>query len=144
MRNTLIILSLTFCTCALPACSPGSFFSTEAGGAGLLGTALGSGVGWVIGEEVGNKTENIAINAAIGGGLGLLSGALLHERNIQIARKREVVMREARLASRNQRELDARRQRLYDATNWGQNEVKRWDERYWGEEAELPYQGPRQ
>lgn len=126
------------------ACSPSGYSSREGMTGAMLGTALGSGVGWLLGNEVGDKTENVALNAAIGGGIGLLAGALMHERNISLARKRAVVIREAALASENQKEIDALRQRVDDASSWGRNEVKPWDERYIGNEPDRPFQGSTQ
>lgn len=123
-------------------CSLASYASQEAFTGGIAGAAVGSGVGWLIGEQVGNKSENIAVNAAIGAGLGLLAGAVLNERNLQLAREREVVVREAKLISKTQRELDELRENLNDSSSWGRNEVTPWDQRYWGEDPHIPYQGP--
>ncbi|MCB0323863.1 MAG: hypothetical protein KDD69_09830 [Bdellovibrionales bacterium] len=126
----------------ISGCSAASYVSQEALTAGVVGSAAGSGIGWLIGNEIGDKSQNIAVNAAIGGALGLIAGAIINERNVQIARQREVVMREARLMSRNQRELDALRESLYDSTSWGRAEVKPWDERYQINDSHRPYQGP--
>ena len=126
---------------ATTSCSLATYGSQEAFTGALGGTVVGSGVGWLIGDQVGNKTENIAVNAAIGGGLGLLAGAVINERNLQVARQREVVIREARLISKTQWELDQMRENLYDSSSWGRNEVTRWDSRYLGEIPNIPFQG---
>lgn len=123
-------------------CTAASYVSQEALTASLAGSAVGSGVGWLIGNEVGNKTQNIAVNAAIGGGLGLLAGAIINEKNVSLARKREVVLREARLMDRNQMELDRLREDLYDSTSWGRGEIRTWDKRYEETPSNRPYQGP--
>ncbi len=123
-------------------CTAASYVSQEALTASLAGSAVGSGVGWLIGNEVGNKTQNIAVNAAIGGGLGLLAGAIINEKNVSLARKREVVLREARLMDRNQHELDRLREDLYDSTSWGRAETRTWDHRYQQDSSGRPYQGP--
>lgn len=132
---------LGLCTSQV-ACTAASYVSQEALTAGTVGSLTGSGIGWLIGNEIGDKSKNIAVNAAIGGALGLVAGALINEKNIRIAREREVVMREARLISRNQRELDTLRENLYDSTSWGRAEVKPWDQRYIIDTSESPYQGP--
>jgi hypothetical protein len=109
----------------------------------LVGTGIGSGIGWILGEKTGSKGKNIALNAAIGGGLGLLGGAVLNQRNIQVAREREVVVREARMISKNQRELDTLRSKVYESSSWGQNEVKSWDQRYTGTTENRPFMSNR-
>ena len=124
------------------ACTAASYVSQEALSGTAMGSLAGAGVGWLIGNEVGMKTENVAVNAAIGGGLGLLAGAIINEKNVSIARQREVVMREARLVSKNQQELDRLRENLYDSTSWGRGETKPWNERYLEEDPARPYQGP--
>jgi len=123
-------------------CSPASYSSTEGIVGGLAGSAVGSGVGALIGSQAGNMGTNIALNAAIGGGMGLLSGAILHEHNLQVARDREIVLREAELIDENQRSIDLLRDQVNETSSWGKNEVKSWDERYPAENLELPYQGP--
>ncbi len=138
---TISVFSLLLCA-GTSGCTAASYVSQEALTASLVGSAAGSGIGWLIGNEVGSKTENIAVNAAIGGGLGLLAGAIINEKNVSLARKREVVLREARLMDRNQMDLDRLREDLYDSTSWGRAETKSWDERYQVEQSGRPYQGP--
>jgi uncharacterized protein YcfJ len=134
------ILSI-FALCSLGGCSFASYASQEALTGALGGTAVGSAVGWVIGQEVGDTAQNVAVNAAIGTGVGILAGAALNERNIRAAQKKEVVVREARLISKNQKELDELREEIYDSSSWGRNEVQSWDQRYTGDYPSVPYQG---
>lgn len=144
LLNLSLICSLMI---AQLSCSPSSYTSQEGMMGGITGTTIGAGIGWWFGKEYGKMTENILLNSAIGGGIGLLAGALLHDQNIKIARKREIVKRESIMISQNQKELDMLRERLYDSTSWGGNETKSWDERYVGEDSDYPYQGaisPRQ
>ncbi len=139
MRTALNLLLGTAIIFSTSACSARNYTSQEGLFGTLLGTGIGSGIGWVLGEKVGNKGKNIAVNAAIGGGLGLLGGAVLNQRNIQVAREREVVVREARMISKNQRELDRLRSEVYESSSWGQNEVKSWDQRYTGRNDDRPF-----
>lgn len=130
--------------CFTTGCSPAAYSSSEGIVGGLIGSAMGSGVGAYFGSVEGNMTKNILANAAIGGGLGLLGGSMMYENNLQLERQREVVVREAEMIDKNQRELDLSRERLYDSTSWGGNDSKPWNERYPAEDLELPYQGPSQ
>ena len=82
-----------------------------------------------------------ALAGAIGGGLGMLAGGMLHERNVSEVKKRQLLVREARVVSENQREIDAMRENLAESTRWGGGEVKPWNERYWGESYDTPYEG---
>lgn len=139
-ENNYFVSSLLIISLFVSSCSPTSYISQEGMLGGLTGTLLGSGVGWYLGSEKGHMGENIALNAAIGGGLGLLGGAMLYDHNVKLVQKREVVQREARLVSQNQREIDLLRQELDDASSWGRNETQSWDRRYLDEESGYPYQ----
>ena len=134
-----IVLIIAACG-LLSGCSARSYASQESMSGALVGT--GSGIGWLIGNEVGNTTENVLSNAAIGAGIGMLGGALINEQNIKTARQREVVLREARMISKNQRDLDRLREEIYDASSWGRNEIKPWDRRFQVDQPGVPYQGP--
>ena len=137
-------LGLIFGSLAFFGCSPTAVTAPE----GMIGTALGaaagSGVGLLFGNKEGNTTENVIVNSAIGAGVGLLAGSLLHERNLQIAKEREVVLREARMLDSNQQDIDQLRRKVYDSSSWGANETKVWDERYEENQSNRPYQGPKQ
>ena len=133
--------SLLVSSFAATGCTAAAYGSQEALTAGLMGGGIGSGVGWLIGNEIGDKSQNIAVNGAIGAALGLLAGAAINERNIQLAKQREVVVREARLIGKTQMELDKLRGELDNSSSWGRNEVKPWDQRYTGDDYTIPYQG---
>lgn len=134
----IVCMSLSLST---TGCSLANYVSQEGLTGALGGTAVGSAVGWFIGEEVGNKEENIALNAAIGTGVGILAGAAVNQKNIRSARKKEVAIREAKLISKNQKELDKLREEINESSSWGRNEVKPWDKRYIANEQDPPYQG---
>lgn len=142
LGSVLFIGFITIASCSFAGCAPASYASSQAAGGTLIGAAVGSGVGWLLGNEVGSKTENVLLNSAIGGGIGLLVGSLLHEQNIRLARKREIVTREARLMSKNQMELDALREQVYESSSWGKNESSPWNKRYLDNAPNIPYQGP--
>jgi hypothetical protein len=125
-------------------CSPASMGTTEGLYGTALGAAAGTGVGLLFAQKVGNTAENVLINGAIGAGAGLLAGALLHEQNVEVAREREVVQREARLLHENEREIAQMRRQIESASSWGQNETQTWAERYPEDQSNLPYQGPAQ
>lgn len=138
LLSNLLLSSLLFSS----ACSPSSYTAQETLGGLAAGTAVGSGVGWLLAQKVGNTTENVLINGAIGAGVGLLAGALLHERNVAVAKERDVVQREARLLHENERELTQLRRQIEAASSWGNNETKSWEQRYPEENPNRPYQGP--
>ncbi len=141
-RTSVVKLIALFSVLVTPVgCSPASYVAAESMVGTAIGAAAGSGVGWLFASEVGNTAENIIVNGAIGAGVGLLAGAILHERNLQIAREREVVLREARMLNQNQREIDELRRTVDDASSWGANERRPWDERYQREQSHRPYQG---
>jgi len=134
---------LLFSFIALSGCSPAGFVSPEGMVGTGIGAAAGSGVGWLFAESVGNTAENVLINGAIGAGVGMLAGAMLYQRNLKVAREREVVMREARMLDVNQQEIDQLRRKVDDASSWGANETRPWDERYQKVQDNRPYQGPK-
>ena len=137
-----VICCALLCSLAICSCSPANYISQEGLSGSLIGGAVGTGVGWLIGNEVGDKSKNMAANAAIGAGVGLLSGAFVNERNIATAKKREMVVREAKMISTTQRKLDKLREELYDSSSWGKNETETWDVRYMDSSERIPYQGP--
>ena len=123
-------------------CSPSSMASPEGAVGSIITGVLGAGAGYAVGNEIGKKTENTLLGAGVGAGLGLMAGGLLHEQNLRVAKQRAVVVREAKMISRQQKELDNLREQLSESTQWGGNEVKPWNDRYWGEDSAIPYQGP--
>lgn len=128
--------------CALTSsCSLANYGSQEAVVGAAGGGLLGGAVGYAIAQKVGNTNKNVLTNAAIGSGLGIAAGALMNQRNVANAKKREVVIREAKLINKNQMELDKLRQEIYDSSSWGNNEVDTWDKRYEGEYKSEPFQG---
>ena len=137
----LLPLALAVSSFSASGCSAAAYGSQEAFTSGLAGGAVGSGIGYLIGDRIGNKSQNIAVNGAIGAGLGLLAGAAINERNIQLAKQREIVVREARLIGKTQMELDKLREELNESTSWGRNEVKPWDQRYTADDYPAPFQG---
>lgn len=126
---------------SLSACAPSSMFTQEGLVTSSFGAAAGTGAGYLIGKQIGKKTENMLLGAATGSALGLMAGGLLHENNIRSAQQREVLIRQARMVGSTQKELDILREQLYDSTRWGGNEVKPWEERYWGDFHGHPYEG---
>lgn len=116
-------------------------FSQEGAVASLITSGIGAGAGYAVGNEIGKKTENTLLGAGIGAGLGLMAGGLLHEQNLKVAKARAIVVREARMLDRNQKEIDNLRERIYESSSWGGNESRPWNERYWGEDPDYPYQG---
>jgi hypothetical protein len=116
--------------------------STEGAITSSLGLLGGTGAGYLIGQRVGKKTENMALAGAIGGGMGLMAGGLLHEHNMKVVEARRARVREARALDRNQSEIDELRERMYDDSSWGRSEVKPWNQRYWDESYDEPYEGP--
>ena len=141
LSTLLLPVALVVTSFSTSGCSASAYGSQEAFTSGLAGGAVGSAVGWLIGDKIGNKSENIAVNGAIGAGLGLLAGAAINERNIQLAKQREIVVREARLISKTQMELDRLRENLNDSSSWGRNETKPWDQRYTADDYAPPFQG---
>jgi len=125
----------------LSGCSYGSVFTSE----GLMGTSIGmaggTGAGYLIGEEIGKKTENMALGAGIGSGLGMLAGGMLHEHNVRETQTRQVLIREAKMVGENQAEIDALRERMTESSVWGRSETKSWNDRYWGDNEGVPYEG---
>lgn len=142
-KRTLYSIIASTYLIALSACSPGSYLSTESFAGTALGAAAGSGVGLLFANKVGNTAENVLINGAIGSGIGLLAGAMLHERNLEVAQQREVALREARLLHENERELTILRRQIESASSWGNNETKDFGERYPETNPNRPYQGPK-
>ena len=139
IKNSRLILAA--CLIFMSGCSLGSAFTSEGALGGAIGAAGGTGVGYLIGEQIGKSTENMLLGGAVGGGLGMLAGGMLHERNVKEVRTRQVLVREMRLVDQNQRQIDALREKLRDADTWGRSEVRPWNERYWGESYDTPYEG---
>ena len=135
--TTLLVCITISCT----SCSLASYASQEAVAGALGGTVIGSATGFAISRRIGNTSRNVLVNAAIGTGAGLAAGTLLNHRNIKNAKKREVVVREAKLIGKNQLELDRLRQEIYDASSWGNNEVGTWDKIYPATNTGNPHQG---
>ena len=132
----LLILALT------SSCSLASYGSEEAVAGGVGGGLVGGAIGYAIAKKVGgDSTKNVLVNGAIGTAVGLAAGALINERNIKNAKKREIVVREAKLISKNQMDLDKLREGIYDSSSWGGNEIDTWDKRYEGEYKSEPFQG---
>ena len=128
---------------ALIGCSSGSSMFTQEGMMGSsFGLLAGTGAGYLIGQQIGKPTENMALAGGIGAGLGLLAGGLMHDRNLKKEYAKQAVVREAQLVSDNQKDIDDMRQRMQDSSTWGQGEVKSWNDRYWGESYDVPYEGP--
>ncbi len=123
------------------ACSLGSAFSTE----GIVGTAIGTlggtAAGYAIGDQIGKKTENMALAGAIGGGMGMLAGGNMHDRAQAHQEVKQAIVREAQIVDSNQLEIDSLRERMHENSSWGQSERRPWNERYWGESYDLPYEG---
>lgn len=138
LKITASFLSICLLT---SSCSLANYGSQEALAGSATGGLLGGAVGYAIAQKTGNTKENVLINAGIGTGVGLLGGALVNQRNVNNAKKREVVVREAKLISKNQMELDKLRKEIYDSSSWGNNEVDTWDKRYEGEYRPEPFQG---
>lgn len=123
------------------ACSPASVLSSEGAIGGLVGGAAGTGVGYLIGEQIGKKPENMLLAGSIGSGLGLMAGGMLYERNLVAVKEKQIILRQARRVSEQQREIDRIRQQMHDSSSWGQMERKPWNERYWGDSYNSPYEG---
>lgn len=134
--NSTILFSLL-----TASCSPSSMFTSEGAYSSAAGGILGTGIGYAIGQQVGKTTENMLLAGTIGSGIGLMAGGLLHEHNIAVSQKQEVLIRQVRMVDDNQREIDSLREKLHDSTSWGGNEVKPWNERYWGDNYQHPYEG---
>ena len=127
--------------CPLAACSPSSILTSEGATGGLIGGAAGTGVGYLIGQQIGKKPENMLLAGSIGTGLGLMAGGLLYERNLVAVQEKHIILRQARRVSEQQREIDHIRQQMTDSSTWGQMERKSWNERYWGDGYNNPYEG---
>ena len=129
--------------CALTSsCSLANYGSQEAAAGAAGGGLIGGAAGYAIAKKShGNAAENILVNGAIGSSIGLAAGALINQKNVNHAKKREVAIREAKLISKNQEDLDHLRQEIYDSSSWGNNEVDTWDKRYNGEYRPEPFQG---
>ena len=126
----------------LAACSAGSAF-TQSGALGtVLGGAAGAGIGASLGKQHGETELGALVGGSIGAGLGLISGAIIHEQSEQMARKEEIVVRQAAAVSPEQLEIDALRKEINASSDWGRNETKSWEDRYEGSRSNSPYQGP--
>ncbi len=136
-------LRVALATAALAAlgCSPTSVLSTEGAVGGALGAAGGTGIGYAIGQSIGKTTENMLLAGTIGSGLGLMAGGLLYEHNVFSSQEREVIIRRAQRINSQQREIDALREDMFERSSWGRSEVKGWNDRYWGESPNTPYEG---
>ena len=123
-------------------CKLANFASKEALTGGVGGSLIAGAAGYAISRRIGNSAQNVLTNAAIGAGTGLAAGALLkNHRNNKIAKKQEVVVREAQLITKNQLELDKLRKEVYDSSSWGNNEVGTWDQIYPATNSGTPHQG---
>lgn len=122
-------------------CSPASVLTTEGAAGGLLGAAGGTGIGYAIGTQIGKTTENMLLAGTIGTGLGLMAGGLLYEQNMFSAERREVVIRRAQQISTQQKRIDSLREEMFERSSWGRQEVKSWNDRYWGDSYDSPYEG---
>lgn len=144
-RNSIRQLTTAFLVASLfsaaTGCSPTSVLSTEGAAGGLLGAAGGTGIGYVIGTQIGKTTENMLLAGTIGSGLGLMAGGLLYEHNVFSAQEREVVIRRAQRISTQQRQIDSLREDMFERSSWGRGESKSWNDRYWGESYDAPYEG---
>lgn len=138
--------SFVFLTCAmfllLSGCSASSAFTQSGGVGALVGGAAGAGIGASIGDQYGETQFGALLGGGIGAGLGLLTGAVIHEQNEEMARKEEIVVREAVGVSPEQYEIEALRKEVNESSDWGRNETKPWEERYRGSNPNAPYQGP--
>lgn len=126
----------------LSGCSAGSAFTKDGGLGALIGGALGAGAGAALGDQRGEAEAGAVLGGVVGAGLGLIAGAVIHEQGEEAARKNEIIVRRAAPVSLEQREIDALREEVYDSTSWGRGEVKPWNERYRGDNPNIPYQGP--
>ena len=137
-RITTILICLSIsCT----SCSLVNYASQEALGGALGGSLIGGAAGYAISTQVGNAAQNVLVNGAIGTAAGLAAGAYINQRNIKNAKKREVVVREAKLINKNQYEIDELRKKVYDSSSWGNNEVETWDKVYPATNSGTPHQG---
>jgi len=136
------LVSLVFVT----SCTTANYVTPEAFGGSLLGSAIGAGGGALWGnlDDDIDPTKAAALFGAIGGGVGLLTGAYMNM-NEEKAPYEARVMREpyynAEVQAR-QDEISQQRRELEEATKWGAAETAPWNERYLGEDSNLPYQGP--
>ena len=140
MKNLFLVPALIIVVLA-NSCAPSSVISPEGAVGGLLGSAVGGGVGAFFAQDYGHQTENILINGAIGAGAGLAAGALVHEIRMESANEKARIVRQAEMIGEAQREIDLLRQEMADASTWGRGEVKPWEDRYMGDNPDLPYQG---
>ena len=92
----LVAISISSTSCSLV-----SYASQEALTGAVGGGLIGGAAGYAISRRVGNAGKNILINSAIGSAAGLAAGSFINQRNIKNAKKREVVVREAKLISKN-------------------------------------------
>ncbi len=135
--TTLLIYISLSCT----GCSLASYASQEAVSGALGGSLIGGAAGYAISRKIGNAPQNILVNSAIGTAAGLAAGSFINQRNIKNAKKREVVVREAKLISKNQADLDKLRKEIYDSSSWGNNETGSWDQTYPATNTGYPHQG---
>lgn len=131
-----------FLSAVMVGCSASSAATEEGLLGGLTGGAIGAGIGAYYANKLGNTAENLLLNTALGAGAGIIAGAMLHEINTANDEQRALVVRQAALVSENQRNIDQLRNEMRDASIWGRAEVKEWNERYWDENPNNPYQGP--
>ena len=124
------------------SCSLANFASKEALTGGVGGSLIAGAAGYAISRRIGNPAQNVLTNAAIGAGAGLAAGSLFkHRKNIETAKKEAVVVREAKLITKNQMELDKLRKEVYDSSSWGNNEIGTWDQIYPATNSGTPHQG---
>ncbi len=109
----------------------------------IFGGGLGTGIGAAIGDSVGSAGEGAAIGAGTGALLGYFIGGSIEARNeTAVSEKSDYVIRIPLTVSDDQKQIDAMRRKMEDEAMFGGKEVKPWNERYWGENPNNPYQGP--
>lgn len=142
MKRNIRILIFTFSPFLFSACYPEKLLTLDAG----LGSALGAGAGVAIGKEIsdtmGDEDENMAIGGIIGAGSGLLAGSLVNRARTEPSiEPRVVTVRTPMPASPEQKLIDHTRTQMELNSQWGQQETKPWNERYAGDNYDLPYEG---
>lgn len=130
----LLVLAITLTGC-------GSFSSSQAVSGGLIGGATGVGAGALFGSS------EQAVGAGLAGaGIGMIAGALANDLEQDRIRDPKTSTKVIRLPeydelSDRQMEIDKIASEVHEAGKMGRSESKSWNERYWDENQNIPYQG---
>lgn len=126
-------------------CTQAALFQQESVFGSLLGAGTGAGIAALVAEnnlDEYMKNETIAVGGGIGAAAGLIAGGLLYDSRALEAQALRPVRQPYLVDPTDTWSLDEAYEQVQESTKEGRGEVSPWEERYWGDTPNIPYQGP--